>query len=532
MARVRSIRDVHFDQSSETEITCGECSDCGNQLLSQWRHGFPVVCPYCGARLENGTDDRDWIHALAYGPEAKRRNQLRLNPLVFREYDIRGIVDQDLTAASARVLGRGIGTYLRRRSGGNRIAVGRDNRPSSQGLRDALEEGLLSSGCDVIDIGLSTSPLLYMTVLEWELDGGVNVTGSHNPVEYNGFKVVGSSAYPIGGADMGDLAQIAMGSEFETGRGGIRSLDPKTRYYEKVLDTVRLQRPLRVAVDTGNGVAGLLAPHLLRELGCEVVEVHCELDGSFPSHLPNPEHEANVLDLEQAVIAERADIGLAFDGDGDRLGLVDENGRYLSADYILILLARDFLSRHPGERVVVDVKSSDNVAYDIRRHGGVPVPWKTGHSVIKKKMRDEGIMLGGEFSGHMFVFEDYYPIDDALMAGARILQMLSQSALPLSEHVNDLPVLYATPLVEVPIDDCVKRETVMRLSEVLSREHEVNDLDGAKVFFPDGWALVRASNTSPNLTLRFEADTPEGLDRIRATVYDVLRQLPSVRLES
>lgn len=458
--------------------------------------------------------------------------QAQLNPWIFREYDIRGVVDKHITVPIARLLGKGIGTFLRQRTSGNRLAVGRDNRPSSEDLKNALVEGLLASGCDVVDIGLSTSPLLYIAVLEWGLDGGINVTASHNPKEDNGFKMVGRAAYPVASTDIAELRELVMSGQFYTGTGSLTLRDLKQRYFEKIGGLIQLKRPMKVAIDTGNGVAGLFVPAMLRRLGCEVIELHCDLDGTFPHHLPNPEREANVLDLEEVVVNERADVGFGIDGDGDRLAMIDERGTFRGGDYALILLSRAFLSKHPGERVLMDVKMSKNVEDDIRKHGGVPVMWKTGHSLIKKKMREDGILLGGELSGHMFVFEDYYPVDDALFATATIVKILSESSVPLSQHFEDLPRLYSTELIELPIADTVKHETVRELAKIFSSMYKVNDIDGARITFPDGWALVRASNTTPNLTVRFEAESPEGLERIQKVVYDVLKRFDAIRIES
>jgi len=455
---------------------------------------------------------------------------IRINPYMFRAYDIRGVVDDDLTEEATIVIGKGIGTYLQQQ-GGNRLVVGRDNRPSSERLMGRLVEGLRSTGCEVVDIGLSTSPMMYAAVLAWDMDGGVNVTASHNPPQYNGFKVVGRQAWPVGGQDIEKLREVTLSGSFLTGQGKYSQRNFLSQYFEKIERIIQLSRPLKVAVDTGNGVAGITVPVMLKRLGCEVVEVFTELDGTFPHHVPNPEDEANLLELKQQVVQTGADIGFGIDGDGDRIGLVDERGVYLEADYAIMLLARDFLSRNPGQKVLVDVKSSQNTIDDIHKHGGIPVLWKTGHSLVKQKMREDGLMLGGELSGHMFVFEDYYPIDDALFAVCRLLQYLSKDARKLSEHFLDVPKRYSTRLIEVPCDDAVKFDVVEKVKRVfLERGYEANTVDGARVSFPSGWALIRASNTAPNLTLRFEADSPERLQAIRGEVFGTLKKfLPGQR---
>lgn len=446
-----------------------------------------------------------------------------INPLIFRAYDIRGVVDKDLTEEVAEVLGKGIGTYLQQ-LGGNRIVVGRDNRLSSDKLRNGLVKGLLSTGCDVTDIGLSTSPMMYTSVAGWNMDGGINITGSHNPVEYNGFKVVARQATPIGGEQIMELQELTLSGKFATGQGRYEQRNALDEYLERIGRIIQLPRKLKVAIDTGNGVAGLTAPVMLKRLGCEVIEVFTELDGSFPHHLPNPENEAYLADLQKRVVEGGADLGIGYDGDGDRLGLIDENGRYLESDYAIMLLARDYLTRHPGATVLIDVKSSQNTIEDIHNHGGNPLLYKTGHSLVKAKMRADGIGLGGELSGHMFVFEDYFPIDDALFASARILRYLASSNKKLSEHFEGLRKRYSTLVIEIHCDDTIKFDVVSKVRDEYVGKYTVNPIDGARVDFPDGWALIRASNTAPNLAMRFEADTPQALEAIKADVFQTVQK--------
>ncbi|MBN1535612.1 MAG: phosphomannomutase/phosphoglucomutase [Anaerolineales bacterium] len=453
-----------------------------------------------------------------------------INPLIFREYDVRGLVDSDLKPEVITVIGKAIGTFIQN-AGGKKMAIGRDNRESSETIRTALIEGLTASGCDVIDIGLSTSPLLYVTICQWGLDGGVNITGSHNPIQYNGLKIVREMAKPLSGEEIKSLYRLIMDDKLISGAGKVEQKDPKPEYYDRIANLIHLQRPMKVAVDTGNGIAGLTVPQMLKRIGCEVVELFTELDGTFPNHLPNPEHEQYLTDLKRVVVETGADIGMGFDGDGDRVGLIDEKGGYLSSDYTLILLARDFLSRHPGETVLVDIKSSRNVEFDIKQHGGKSVVWKTGHSLMKKKMWEDNIILGGEFSGHMFVSEDYFTVDDALYAAARILEMLSKSDKPLSTQFTNLPKQYSTPLIEVYIDEAAKFDTIKQLVAMFDKEYEVIDIDGAKVILPDGWGLVRASNTTPTLNLRFEADSPESLEKVKKLVFDGLKKFPAIKFE-
>ncbi len=450
-----------------------------------------------------------------------------LNPDIFRAYDIRGIVGRDITPELAEIIGKATGTFMQRRWG-KRLIVGMDNRLSSETYKGALIAGLRSTGCDVTDIGLASSPVLYYAVIESGLDGGVAVTASHNPKEYNGFKIVSRQAYPVAADDMFRLRDVALGGQFDRGAGSLSSYDPMEDYWAAIRKAVHLERKIKIVLDTGNGVAGKFAPPLLKSLGCEVIELHCELDGNFPNHTPNPEHEENVLDLERKVRETGAELGIALDGDGDRIGVIDENGTYRESDYIIILLARDYLARHPGDTVLIDVKSSLNVLEDIRQHGGVPLLYKTGHSLIKQKMRSDHIMLGGEESGHMYLFEGYYPFDDALFAAARVLEVLSRGQLPFSKHFADLPKLYATRIVEIPCADTAKFEAVKKLVQLFEARYEVNDIDGARVSFANGWAVIRASNTTPMLTFRAEARSPEELKAIVAEFYTVLKRFPEI----
>lgn len=447
---------------------------------------------------------------------------IKIDQTIFRAYDIRGKVGEQLSEEIVELIGKGFGTYVIR-SGGERVAVGRDNRDSSAGYRDALACGLQSSGCDVVDIGLSTSPLLYFSVIEWEFDAGIIVTGSHLEPIYNGLKLVGRRAYPIASDEIRLIRDIILRHDFEIDGGSFSTLDPIPRYLERIQQPFKLARPLKVVVDAGNGVPGVLAPHVFRNLGCDVIELYCDLDSTFPNHLPDPEKEENLRELRRSVLENVADIGIAFDGDGDRIGVIDELGIYRETDLIIILLARDYLSRHPGEKILFDVKSSQNVIDDIAKHGGNPILWKTGHSLIKQKMRDDYINFGAEFSGHIFAFEDYYPVDDAFVAASRVLSVLAAHDIPLSQHWNELPELYATPLIELPCEDAeAKFEAVSQVVSATSQEYDVITIDGARVSFEHGWVVIRASNTSENLTVRCEADSLQNLIGIAETAKRIL----------
>ncbi|PYM29943.1 MAG: phosphomannomutase [Candidatus Rokuibacteriota bacterium] len=453
-----------------------------------------------------------------------------LNPHVFRAYDVRGLVGSDITPDVFRLVGSAYGTLIRR-NGGRRIAVGQDNRRSSDALKAAFVEGVLATGLDVVDIGLVPTPILYFATAHWKLDGGANVTGSHNPIEYNGVKMVHPGAAPLTEEEIQRLRGLAERKDFERGRGTLAARSPREDYFATVSRLVKPARRLKVVVDAGNGVAGLYAPDLLRRIGCEIVELHCESDGSFPNHLPDPEDAENVVDLQARVVEVGADLGVAYDGDADRVGIIDERGARHEADLILILLARDLLARYPGAKVVFDVKSSQSLVEDIRAHGGTPVMWKTGHSHLKRKMREDGILLGGEVSGHMFFAEDYYGVDDGILASCKVIEIAARAAEPVSRLFASVPHLRATPELKAPCPDAEKFRIIEEIARDLKRRYETIDIDGARVLFPGGgWGLVRASNTNPYLTLRFEARTDAEIAEMKRVIYDTLRRYPFVTL--
>jgi phosphomannomutase/phosphoglucomutase len=449
-----------------------------------------------------------------------------LNPHVFRAYDVRGLVGSDINPDVFRQVGRAYATMIRR-NGGRRIAVGRDNRLSSNDLKVAFAEGARAAGVDVVDIGAVTTPILYFATAHWKLDGGANITGSHNPIEYNGVKMVHPGAAPLSEDEIQGLRATIERGDYESGAGGVSERSPREDYFETIARLIRLPRRLKVVVDAGNGVAGLYGPELLRRIGCDVIELHCESDGSFPNHLPDPEDERNVEDLKEKVVEVGADVGIAYDGDADRVGVIDERGGRHEADLILILLARDLLSRHPGAKVVFDVKSSQALVDDIRQRGGVPIMWKTGHSHLKRKMRDDHILLGGEVSGHMFFAENYYGVDDGILASCKIIELAARAAEPLSRQFASIPHLRATPELKAPCADGEKFRIVEEVTRELKRRYETIDTDGARVIFPGrGWGLVRASNTNPYLTLRFEARTDREIEEMKREIYAVLSHYP------
>jgi phosphomannomutase/phosphoglucomutase len=450
-----------------------------------------------------------------------------IDPSIFRAYDIRGKVGPAITTEVAEALGRAFGTYIQEHEGGNEIAVGRDNRLTGPELKGALMRGIASTGCTVYDIGMSTSPALYFSVGHWELPGGINVTGSHNPKDENGFKLVGRGNRPIAGEEILEVKTYIDTGNFRRGEGHIVEREVRPEYFAHLTKATKLRRPLRVAVDTGNGVAGLYAPPLLQEIGCELFEIHTELDGNYPNHLPDPQMPENVVCLQEKVRESGADIGLAFDGDGDRLGVIDETGERREADYVLMLLARDMLSHQPGATIILDVKTSQPVMDDIVEHGGRPLVWKTGHSFIKMRMREDQAPLAGEASGHIFYRENFYS-DDALFAACKLLTYISSSKKPVSAHFAGIPKWYTSAELRVPCADDRKFDVVKQVAAELRQRHDAVEIDGIRATWPDGWALIRASNTGPNLTLRFEAKSQEGLDAIDAEVMAALRKFTDV----
>jgi phosphomannomutase/phosphoglucomutase len=438
----------------------------------------------------------------------------------FRAYDIRGKVGPSLTAPFAELLGKAFGTYVAK-NGRTEVVVGRDNRASGPELKEALMHGIASTGAKVFDVGMSTSPALYFAVASWGLPGGVNVTGSHNPPDENGFKLVGEGNRPIAGDEIQEVRKLMEAGEFIEGEGRIEEREVKSEYFEHIKKSINVTRPFRVVVDTGNGVAGLFAPELLRQIGCDVVELYTDLDSNFPNHPPDPQMPENVVDLQRRVVEEKADLGFAFDGDGDRLGVIDEKGNRHEADYILMLLARAVLDDQPGAKVVIDIKSSQPVLDDVRARGGDPIIWKTGHSFIKLKMREEQAPLAGEASGHLFFSDNFYS-DDGLYAACKLLTYLSKDERPLSAHFEGVPQWFTSPELRVPCEDSKKWDVVAAVAKELRERHEASEIDGIRATWPDGWALVRASNTGPNLTVRFEAKTQEALDAIDAELKEIL----------
>ena len=447
---------------------------------------------------------------------------------IFREYDIRGVVDKDLTDDVVRNIGRGFGTYVRRH-GGKSMTLGGDVRHSTDRFRALITEGALSTGLDVVDIGMVPTPVLYYSLYVLPVDGSIMITGSHNPPDMNGFKLnLGKDS--VYGEEIQKIRQIIEAGDFEEGSGSVSSADILEQYKSAVRERISLERPLKVVADCGNGCGSLVAVELLRDIGCEVISLFCEPDGDFPNHHPDPTVLEYITDLIAAVKEHGADIGIGYDGDADRVGVVDENGEVVFADVMLALLAREVLAKGPAE-IVFDVKCSQALVEDIEAHGGTPVMWKTGHSLLKKKLSESGAPLGGEMSGHMVLAEGYYNIDDALYASCRILQMLSRTDETLSEMVATVPKYYSTPEIRgETVDDATKFAIVEKAVEYFTANYDVIDVDGVRILFGDGWGLVRASNTQPVIVMRFEARTEARLAEIQETVTGKLREFGEIRI--
>lgn len=456
--------------------------------------------------------------------------QNAINPNIFREYDIRGVVGEDLTPDNVELIGKAIGSYIRR-NGGKTLTVGRDMRLSSVDFRDALTQGLLSTGCDVIDVGLVPTPVSYFSLHHLQPDGGVMITGSHNPSDFNGFKI-SQGRHSLYGKKIQRLRELIERSDFEKGRGQQKRADVLESYMEKISSVIKISRPVKVVVDGGNGCFGIIGPELLKRLGMDVVELYCEPDGNFPNHHPDPTVAENLTDLIARVKSETAELGIGFDGDADRIGLVDEKGNIIWGDQLLIILARDLLKKHPGATVIGEVKCSQNLFQDIQNHGGAAVMAPAGHSLIKKKMRETNALLAGEMSGHICFADNYYGYDDAIFAACRVLEIVASSDKKLSEALADVPETAYTPEIRIDCPDDKKFNIVAELTKYFRKKYDVVDVDGVRVNLDDGWALMRASNTQPALVLRFEAKTKDRLKEIMQMVQNQLKKYePTVQFK-
>jgi phosphomannomutase/phosphoglucomutase len=450
-----------------------------------------------------------------------------INPDIFRQYDIRGIWAQDLTHEVVELIGRGYSTYLLRSVNRDRakISVGWDARLHSPAIRDSLIKGLTESGIDVIDLGMCPTPLQYYSMYSLPVDGGIMITGSHNPPEFNGFKLSVGKGTIFGNA-IQDIRKIIDENDFRIGEGSLEEYPIRNDYINYVKDKFDNLSGIKVVVDAGNGTGGLVAPEIMNALGAEVIELYCSPDGNFPNHHPDPTLQESLADLVAKVKEEGAHAGIGYDGDADRIGVVDEEGNVIWGDRLMIIFSRDILRNNPGAKIIGEVKCSQTMYDDISAHGGTPVMWKTGHSLIKEKMKKEQALLAGEMSGHLFFKDRYFGFDDAIYASLRLMEIIKKSGKPYSTKalLKDVPDVVATPEIRFDCPDEIKFKIVEKAQGAFN-EYESITIDGIRIKFEDGWALIRASNTQPVLVLRFEAPNDSRLNEIKCFVEDRLNKI-------
>ncbi|MDP8232088.1 MAG: phosphomannomutase/phosphoglucomutase [Candidatus Zophobacter franzmannii] len=437
-----------------------------------------------------------------------------VNPQTFRQYDIRGVVGTDLTDGILYLIGKGFGTWLRRR-GLKSVSLGGDARLSTPSFKEHFTKGLMETGCDVIDIGIVATPVMYFSIWALKTDAGAMITASHNPSEYNGIKLNNGLA-SVYGSEIKDILKLIQDEDFESGEGTFLVNEVvEQRYIDYIIANIDIQRPVKVVVDGGNGMGGPYLPQILRKLGCEVTEIFCDPDGRFPNHHPDPTVLKYNKHLIDKVEETQAEAGLGMDGDADRIGVIDEEGNMLYGDQILNILARDYLEKNPGATVLADVKCSKNLFDDIAAYGGKPIMYKTGHANIKNEMRNKGIKVGGEMSGHVFLGDRYLGFDDAIYVSCRFVEIMSRMDKPVSQYLADQPKMYNTPELHVDVPESDKFAIVNKVVQSFKDEgYNVNDIDGVRVTFEDGWGLCRASNTTPVLVFRFEATTEKRMIEI------------------
>ncbi|MDR3478069.1 MAG: phosphomannomutase/phosphoglucomutase [Gammaproteobacteria bacterium] len=446
----------------------------------------------------------------------------KVNPSIFRAYDIRGVVGDMLTPESVYAIGKAIGSVALD-AGEKSLAIGRDGRLSGPDLVSALCEGVLSTGCNVINIGMVPTPVLYYAANVLDTRSGIMLTGSHNPPEYNGLKIV-INGKTLAEQGIQDLCERINENRLQHGKGELQTTDVIERYISQIVETVKLTRPLKVVIDSGNGVPGIVAPELYRQMGCDVHEIFCDVDGNFPNHHPDPSQTENLQDLIKKVREVDADMGLAFDGDGDRLGVVTRKGDVIWPDRQLMLFAKSILAKNPGAKIIYDVKCTSHLATLIKEHGGEPIMWKTGHSLIKSKLAETKALLAGEMSGHIFLKDRWYGFDDAIYAGARLLEILAEETLDIDALFETIPNSINTPELKIFVSDDEKFQLMDKLisSANFKTADEIMTIDGLRVNFANGWGLVRSSNTTPCLVLRFEAESESVLSTIQELFRDFL----------
>jgi phosphomannomutase/phosphoglucomutase len=448
---------------------------------------------------------------------------MNISAHIFREYDIRGLAEEELTSEVANALGRAFGSYVGK---GACVTVGRDVRLSSPRLNGEFSRGLLESGCQVVELGVVPTPVVYYSRVKLDATGSVAVTGSHNPVQYNGFKL-SKGALSLYGPEIQELRSIIESSSFSRGQGCASQYNIVPEYVRELLSKVRTGRRLRIGIDSGNGTAGPIVMNLMERMGMDVHALFTTPDGRFPNHLPDPTVPAYVEELRKLVTRERLDVGIAYDGDGDRIGAIDDKGRIIWGDQLVAVFATEILAAHPGATIIFDVKCSQGLGEHIRALGGRPLMWRTGHSLIKRKLNEEKALMAGEMSGHMFFADDYYGYDDAIFASLRLVSILSRANEPLSAMIDRLPQYFSTPEIRLDCPEEMKFGLVERLKEAFKKDYQVIDIDGARILFGDGWGLVRASNTQPALVVRFEAKTQKRLEEIESLVLGKLESLKS-----
>ncbi len=454
---------------------------------------------------------------------------MSLNPFIFREYDIRGVVDKDLTDEVVELLGKGIGTYLLQHQA-KKATVGGDVRLSTERFRTQLIKGLRSTGVDVVDLGPVPTPVQYFSMHELEVDGGVMITGSHNPPEFNGFKVTMHND-PVYGPMIQDIREIIEKNNFVSGSGSYRKVELLDRYKEYIKKNIQIEAPVKVVLDSGNGAASLIAHKLFHEMGVDTVDLFDTPDGRFPNHHPDPTVEANIRQLIQTVQESGADFGVGYDGDGDRIGVVDEKGQIIWGDRLMIIFSRDILKTHPGAPIIFEVKCSQALPEMIEKAGGKPIMWRTGHSNLKKKMKEVSSPFAGEMSGHLFFADRYFGYDDAIYASARLTELVSKTGKKVSELLADVPTYFSTPEIRAEVaSDEQKFEIAEKAKKYFSEKYEVIDVDGVRIQFGDGWGLVRASNTQPVLVMRFEARSEERLKEIQNLVVTKLKEFGDISI--
>jgi phosphomannomutase/phosphoglucomutase len=447
-----------------------------------------------------------------------------INEAIFREYDIRGLAETELTdAVVERIAMAAAAVYVR--EGKKEIAMGMDGRPSSPRIKNLFSQTLIRYGLQVTDLGLVPTPVVYFAAFKDKMDGAVIITASHNPSEYNGFKILLGTA-ALYGNGIKEIYHLACDGPFPgEKKGAICQKDILPEYLAYIENNIKLNKKIRVVVDGGNGTGGITAPELYRSLGAEVIPIYCDVDGRFPNHHPDPTVAKNLQDLIAKVKETGADLGIGLDGDADRIGVVDSRGRILWGDQLLVIYARDILKDHPGATIISEVKASEVLYSEIKKYGGVPIMWKAGHSLIKKKLFEENALVAGEVSGHMFFNDKWFGFDDAVYAGARLLEILGNSGQTIAEIYDSIPAAFNTPEIRVDAGDNVKFRIVDAIRDHYKKILPVNDIDGARVSFPHGWALVRASNTQPSLVVRFEADSAAELQKIQEQVEAVIRRV-------